>query len=468
MTRWLTKKNGGAMACNVERTVKLIVLLVWSLPHCSHGFILLSTTAPMMESVASSTETLDGSIFSSIVTATSFPLLQRQQQPQWSPLSSMADLSLWNSMMLLSNNNPPPQQEDLRISSNSNNNKDNNMLLSKSNLKWERDQVVRVMDPNTIRLKQRGLVTMAAVRTPLPGFSNINFQYPDCFTYDPAYKITQLLPAQTDVLVYVIPPPPAESSSSTSSSSDFSSSSTTTTTTPIAVAPAAILIRQEDQVMVNRELVRTGFARIRRPNPAVEEVLPRAELVSLQAVAQSKGLGLYVRCNKDDNDVKEATNDRNVIVQAEFEPIVRRQSDRVVAAAAVSSKDPPSNPGDIKGRNVFRAIFSLCQFGYALTRIDMLFWFAYDFQQMVLPARFLFFMSSLWVSAPGCSDFATYEDALRWFETYRPWYGDVARLDRNGDGIPCPALPHTAVQDQYRMKIPTARKVLPLPLSSSD
>jgi hypothetical protein len=313
----------------------------------------------MMESASSSTDTLDGSIFSSIATATSFPLLQQQlqQQQQWSPLSSIADLSLWNSLMLLSNDNPPQQQEDLRISSN-NNNKENNMLLSKSNLKWERDQVVRVMDPNTIRLKQRGLVTMAAVRTPLPGFSNINFQYPECFTYDPAYKITQLLPAQTDVLVYVIPPPPEETSLSTSSSSDLSSSSTSTTTTPIAVAPAAILIRQEDQVMVNRELIRTGFARIRRPNPAVEEVLPRAELVSLQAVAQSKGLGLYVRCNYDnDDDVKEATNNRNVIVQAEFEPIVRRQSDRVVAAAAVSSKDPPSNPGDIKGRIVFRAIF---------------------------------------------------------------------------------------------------------------
>jgi hypothetical protein len=354
----------------------------------------------MMDIASSSTQTLDGNIFSSIVTATSSPLLhQHQPQQQWTPPSSMADLSLWNSMLvLLSNDNPPPpQQGDLRTTSSSNNHKDSNMLLSKSNLKWERDQVVRVMDPNTIRLKERGLVTMAAVRTPLPGFSTINFQYPECFAYDPAYKISQLLPAHTDVLVYIIPPPPESSLSS--SSSDLSSSTTTTTTTttaPIAVAPSAILIRQEDQVMVNRELVRTGFARIKRPNPAVEAVLPRAELVSLQAVAQSKGLGLYVRCNnndEDDVDVKEATSNRNVVVQAEFEPIVRRQSDRVVAAAAASSsKDPPSNPGDIKGRNSSRAIFSLVQFGYDLTRMCLLFCFANGFQFMilVLPERYSF------------------------------------------------------------------------------
>jgi hypothetical protein len=43
----------------------------------------------------------------------------------------------------------------------------------------------------------------------------------------------------------------------------------------------------------------------------------------------------------------------------------------------------------------------------------------------------------------GCSDFDTYKDALRWFETYAPYYGNVARLDRNGDGVPCPGLPHT-------------------------
>jgi hypothetical protein len=58
----------------------------------------------------------------------------------------------------------------------------------------------------------------------------------------------------------------------------------------------------------------------------------------------------------------------------------------------------------------------------------------------------------------GCSDFSSYEDALRWYEKYFPFYGDVAKLDRNGDGVPCPGLPHTKVAEMYRMKVPSAVK----------
>lgn len=54
----------------------------------------------------------------------------------------------------------------------------------------------------------------------------------------------------------------------------------------------------------------------------------------------------------------------------------------------------------------------------------------------------------------GCSDFETYEDALRWYERYLPWYGDVAKLDRDGDGIPCPGLAHTKDHERYRIKKP--------------
>jgi len=57
----------------------------------------------------------------------------------------------------------------------------------------------------------------------------------------------------------------------------------------------------------------------------------------------------------------------------------------------------------------------------------------------------------------GCSDFATYEDSLRYYERYFPLYGDVAKLDRDGDGVPCPGLPHTKDPDRYRMKKPNAK-----------
>ena len=48
-------------------------------------------------------------------------------------------------------------------------------------------------------------------------------------------------------------------------------------------------------------------------------------------------------------------------------------------------------------------------------------------------------------SNPGntknCSDFSTYSDAKTWFDTYFPYYGDVASLDSDNDGEPCESLP---------------------------
>ena len=41
----------------------------------------------------------------------------------------------------------------------------------------------------------------------------------------------------------------------------------------------------------------------------------------------------------------------------------------------------------------------------------------------------------------NCSDFDTYQEAKTWFDTYFPYYGDVAGLDRDGDEEPCESLP---------------------------
>ena len=41
----------------------------------------------------------------------------------------------------------------------------------------------------------------------------------------------------------------------------------------------------------------------------------------------------------------------------------------------------------------------------------------------------------------NCSDFATHAAAQAWFNTYYPYYGDVARLDGDNDGIACESLP---------------------------
>ena len=41
----------------------------------------------------------------------------------------------------------------------------------------------------------------------------------------------------------------------------------------------------------------------------------------------------------------------------------------------------------------------------------------------------------------NCSDFSTYSEAKQWFDLYFSDFGDVARLDGDGDGEPCESLP---------------------------
>ncbi len=41
----------------------------------------------------------------------------------------------------------------------------------------------------------------------------------------------------------------------------------------------------------------------------------------------------------------------------------------------------------------------------------------------------------------NCSDFSTWSGAQSWFDRYFPYYGDIARLDADNDGIACESLP---------------------------
>ncbi|HLT97474.1 MAG TPA: S-layer homology domain-containing protein [Acidimicrobiia bacterium] len=41
----------------------------------------------------------------------------------------------------------------------------------------------------------------------------------------------------------------------------------------------------------------------------------------------------------------------------------------------------------------------------------------------------------------NCSDFKTQAEAQAWFDKYYPYYGDIARLDQDNDGIACEGLP---------------------------
>ena len=44
-------------------------------------------------------------------------------------------------------------------------------------------------------------------------------------------------------------------------------------------------------------------------------------------------------------------------------------------------------------------------------------------------------------NSKNCGDFPNYAQAKAWYDTYFPYYGDVARLDGDNDGEPCESLP---------------------------
>jgi hypothetical protein len=153
--------------------------------------------------------------------------------------------------------------------------------------------------------------------------------------------------------------------------------------------------------IVNESLLESGWALVRTSdNTAVaasSSILSVERLQSLQQRARERQIGLFQTCQDS--------------FQAEFEPLdltteIQWGEDggkQVLRRKEAQPTSPPKNPGDVK----------------------------------------------------GCSDFGTYEDALRWYENYFPFYGDVAKLDRDNDGVPCPGLAHTTNPDRYRMKKPS-------------
>ena len=162
--------------------------------------------------------------------------------------------------------------------------------------------------------------------------------------------------------------------------------------------------------VVNAELVREGFARpITRGRDASEQLLPGFfnDLMVLQKSAESNGKGMFKMCEQVERAADDQFEPMDFTVETQYgadggRQILRKREDL--------ERVPPLNPTPTSR------------------------------------ARKL----------PRCVDFPTYEDADRWYALYFPFYGDVAKLDRDGDGIPCSGLPHTTNQDRYRMKKPYA------------
>ena len=255
------------------------------------------------------------------------------------------------------------------------------------------DTVQRVIDSSTIQLTS-GYVTLDTVRG-----AGSTYAMPECMDKAPSYKLKGLLPKGTVVKVYDL--------NNDGGNVDKS-------------GPHRVwIVRSSDDMIINRELVRSGFAFVRRganiDNNAISNIVQ--ELNEMETNARRNGLGIFKLCTTDnapnsnvDTDNAPTSSPSNSNFIAQFEPLEYTTQTswgddggkQILVPKQSSSSTIPSNPGDIK----------------------------------------------------GCSDFATYEEALSWYETYYPYYGDVAKLDRRGKGVPCSGLPHTKNMERYRMKRP--------------
>eukprot|EP00985_Skeletonema_marinoi_P015165 scaffold7768_cov110-Skeletonema_marinoi.AAC.2 len=318
---------------------------------------------------------------------------------RWQPSTSSQSQHAW----LLNNNEATPIIESTIQTPSS------SIYISASNTEWTQhllqirnqsttssDRVKRVIDSSTILLEKSGIVSLDVVRG-----AGSTYVLPECCTYAPAYKLKQLLKRDTQVKVINL---------AAGNKGDNTASS---------ARPRVWIIRSQDDLNINREVLRTGFGFVRKGGASkIDSSIPfdyegmMTEMTNLEQTARSEGIGIFKVCDgtNDKGGDDDAVATFNFI--AEFEPM--EYSTEIVygddggKSVLVSNSDkqassiPPSNPGDVR----------------------------------------------------GCSDFEFYEDALRYYERYFPYYGDVAKLDRDGDGVPCPGLEHTSNQDKYRMKRP--------------
>mmetsp|Transcript_7666 Transcript_7666/g.18932 ORF Transcript_7666/g.18932 Transcript_7666/m.18932 type:complete len:425 (-) Transcript_7666:4091-5365(-) len=316
------------------------------------------------------------------------------------------------------------------------------------------DKVERILDANTVQFQKIGTVKLLGVRMPSPTRST-GFEFPPCFSYQPSYKLRQLIPKGTSVdLIF---------ESNTARNIKSSSSSST--------IPSVVIIRQDNGLNINQELVRTGFSKVisgkRKTSrhssdatPSADTVVPSIDdgsnslldydlLLQLEEQAKSQGFGIFQRCDATDNNVDDATATRS-----------GNEKDKSLSKGTVSTT---TQPGSGWSTAPFQAEFEPLQRtmetvwgddgGKRQLRISSSGENEKDGnggRTMIRPKN------------PGdtrsCADFNTYEDALEWYERYEPYYGDVAKLDRDNDGVPCPGLPHTANQNKYRMKVPSLQK----------
>jgi endonuclease YncB( thermonuclease family) len=267
--------------------------------------------------------------------------------------------------------------------------------------------VVRVIDANTVQLSKNGFVTLAAIQSP-SSYNNNNNSFMSTY---PSTKLKQLLPLNTKV--QIIKWTDEEYNNGKKRSLIFTTRYNKDKTNQL--------------LFVNSELVKAGMAKPSiRGQAKAEQLIPDVTqmLQDLNQQAKSRKVGIYQTCN---------------------------------AGVTSTSTNIPPLPSEKINIGMEKSSFDLdSQFEPMENSVETQ-WGDDGGKQILVPRmKENIFSPSNPPPNPGdskqCYDFESFEDALQWYERYQQYYGDVANLDRDGDGIPCSGLPHTKNSERYRVK----------------
>lgn len=240
------------------------------------------------------------------------------------------------------------------------------------------DSVQRVVDGDTVILTNVGRARLIGVNTPeTVAPAQRQGAPPQCFGPEASAKTKALLPPGTAV----------EVESDTEPTDRFGRS--------------LVYLYKTDggrRTSINEQLVKEGFARAKayKPNVRYRETFEAAE-----ADARAKGIGLWGKCAEGTSGGRSSGKG--------FDPNVR------TAVASSASAQQPSRPAKTQAE-------LKRQQESAVTK-------GQDKKPLTNPG-----------DVKNCNDFANYAEAKDYYDLYFPQFGDVARLDGDGDGIPCNAL----------------------------
>ena len=243
------------------------------------------------------------------------------------------------------------------------------------------DSVTRVVDGDTVVLATLGKTRLIGMNTPeTVAPAQRRGAPPQCYGPEASARTKQLLPAGAGVRVELDAEP----------TDKFGRS-------------LAYLYLERDNTFINGDLVKDGYARAKAYPPNVRY---KAQLAALEAEARANRRGLWGSCD-----------DARVMPGKGFDPSRAPASS---AAAAAKAQRPARTPAERRRQD--EGVLASASAGPG--------------------------MESRALENPGdvknCGDFGSYAEAKAWYDTYYPAFGDVAKLDGNGDGRPCEGLLKTA------------------------